>query len=182
MFFWMKGVSFTHWLLNILPARINPKRILICIIGFWFASWNHFWLKCVWSKISFSVFWKFELNVLWFALKNGLLIAQPNCPITWPDDVVLQTRPWDCNMILHVLAIHNFNVFIFFLENINILVPVWRFRETTQFRVTRHVVSPWKPFLVSNSVHNIMSQDEIDHFLAKIEQFSAPKSRLFVLF
>ena len=82
-----------------------------------------------------------------FALKNGLRITRPKCP----DDVGSWTRLRDCNTIRHALAIHN----------INILVVIWRFKESTQFRIARHVL-PQKPFLVIYSVHNTTSQDEIE--------------------
>ena len=99
-----------------------------------------------------------------FALKNGLQIMRPKCP----DDVLLWTRLRDCNTKRCVLAIH---------KNI-ILFVIWRFKESTQFRIARHVVLRKKPFVVINSVHNTTSQVDIeqqissqppDHFLTKIK-------------
>ena len=123
-------------------------------------------LKCIWSEISFSIFWKFNIlktlflsfKKVWrfyntwklcdFARKSGLRIARPKCP----NDVVLWARLRDCNTIRRLLAIHN----------INILVVSWGFKESTQFRIVRHVVLLQKPFLLINSVHNTTSQDEIE--------------------
>ena len=78
-----------------------------------------------------------------FALKNGLQIARRRCP----DDVLLWTRLRDCNTIRCVLA------FVLTIHN-NILVVIWRFRESIQFRIIRNVVLLQKPFLVIDSVHN----------------------------
>ena len=159
----MLSVVLAHVLFNVLrflKLYVNFFRILNCIT-----------FSIVYeAKSVVSIFWKFKilkilfqsLNRVWkkkwrfyntsklcdFALKNGLRIARPKCP----DDVVLWTRLRDCNPIRRVLAIHN----------INILVVSWRFKESSQFRIARHVVLPQKPFLVINSVHNTTSQDEIE--------------------
>ena len=129
---------------------------------------TYFLLKCICSEITFSIFWKFNisktlfqsLNRVWkkwwfcntwklcdFALKNGLRIARPKCP----DDVVVSTSLRDCNTIRRLLAMHN----------INFLVVSWRFKESAQFRIARHVL-PQKPFLLINSVHNTTSQEDIE--------------------
>ena len=44
------------------------------------------------------------------ALKNGLRIARPKCPVTLPETVVLWTRGQDCDTIRRVLAIHNISL------------------------------------------------------------------------
>ena len=79
------------------------------------------------------------------AILLSKIVAQPKCPVTWPDDAVLCTRLRDCNTIRRILAVHN----------INILLVVWRIREVLNSE------SHQKPLLVISSVHNTTSQNEI---------------------
>ena len=72
------------------------------------------------------------------------------------------------------------------IHNINILVVIWRFKESTQFRITRHVL-PQKHILLINSVHNTMSQDKIEHrikltiFWQKLNSFQHQKHDLILV-
>ena len=52
-----------------------------------------------------------------------------------------------------------------------------RFKESTQFRIARHVVLPQKPFLVIKSVHNTTSQDGIGLVFSKILDSLVTKNR-----
>ena len=80
-------------------------------------------------------------------------------------------------LILRVLSKHNFDVFIFLLRNSETSI-------STQYRNPRNIVLPQKSFLVIKVFTTlspncaINSSQPPDYFLTKIEQFSAPKSRL----
>ena len=74
--------------------------------------------------------------------------------------VVLWTRLRDCNMIRRIY-------------NIDIIFVIWRFSESTQFRLALHVVSPQKLFFCPqhyvtrwNSAINLSQSSE--HFWQKL--------------